>query len=203
VVVQETTYEAFGSVLSQTGSIDNVHGFSTKERDSSGLIYFGARYYDPSIGRWITKDPLTWGPDDIRLFRHDVSSTSYIKNMLINTGGDLNLSLLDFTILKNIKRILILQKASFYPQNFHRYVYCNNNPLNYIDPWGLDPADLNGDGKVDFWDDIMWFFGRRFWDLINPPGMPYPPGYGDEGPGTDDPRMPYNRKRKGKPDLIC
>ena len=30
----------------------------TKQTDASGLIYFGRRYYDPRIGRFITSDPL-------------------------------------------------------------------------------------------------------------------------------------------------
>ena len=52
-------YEAFGNVYSEKGvkGITN-YGFSTKEKDSTGLIYFGARYYNPQIGRWITKDPM-------------------------------------------------------------------------------------------------------------------------------------------------
>jgi RHS repeat-associated protein len=45
--------------LSQNGLVQNPYGFSTKEYNSkSGLIYFGARYYDPKVGRWITRDPL-------------------------------------------------------------------------------------------------------------------------------------------------
>jgi len=31
--------------------------FSGKELDATGLYYFGARYYDPGIGRWLTCDP--------------------------------------------------------------------------------------------------------------------------------------------------
>lgn len=37
----------------------NPYGFSTKEFSSqSGLIYFGARYYNPQTGRWLKPDPL-------------------------------------------------------------------------------------------------------------------------------------------------
>ena len=52
-------YEAFGNVYSEKG-VKGIteYGFSTKEKDSTGLIYFGARYYNPQIGRWITKDPM-------------------------------------------------------------------------------------------------------------------------------------------------
>jgi len=48
-----------------------------------------------------------------------------------------------------------------------------------------DPADLNGDGKVDGWDEALWFFGRRAYDLPAPPFVAYPPGYGNEGPGSN------------------
>ena len=48
--------------------------------------------------------------------------------------------------------------------------------------------DLNGDGKVDAFDTLLWFSTRRLWDFTTPPGSPYPPGYGDEGPGAIDPR---------------
>ncbi len=52
------TYTAFGEVLSQSGSTQAV-GFSTKSFSSAtGLSYFGARYYSPSLARWLTPDPL-------------------------------------------------------------------------------------------------------------------------------------------------
>jgi RHS repeat-associated protein len=69
---------------SSTAFIPNPYGFSTKEFSSqSGLIYFGARYYNPTTGRWLKPDPLG----------------------MVN-GPNL-------------------------------YAYCNNNPTNLIDPWGL------------------------------------------------------------------
>ena len=35
--------------------------FTGKERDATGLYYFGARYYDPEVARWTTVDPLRVG----------------------------------------------------------------------------------------------------------------------------------------------
>jgi RHS repeat-associated protein len=53
-------YNAFGMLIAQSGksaTINNYH-FSTKEYSPlSGLSYFGARYYNPRQGRWLTPDP--------------------------------------------------------------------------------------------------------------------------------------------------
>jgi RHS repeat-associated protein len=55
-VLQTCAYDAFGNLLTAPDPANNRQ-FLTKEEDPSGLIYFGARYYDPSIGRFITQDP--------------------------------------------------------------------------------------------------------------------------------------------------
>jgi len=58
-VVQTYDYDAFGNIVTQTGSLTNAYRYKTKEYSpETGLIFFGARYYNPLIGRFITKDPL-------------------------------------------------------------------------------------------------------------------------------------------------
>lgn len=50
--------EGFGNVLATSGSAFDSYHLTTKERDhdpNTGLYYFGARWYDPVIGRFITK----------------------------------------------------------------------------------------------------------------------------------------------------
>ncbi|OQX56015.1 MAG: hypothetical protein B5M53_03400 [Candidatus Cloacimonas sp. 4484_209] len=44
----------------------NNHKFTGKELDGSGLYYFGARYYDKGLGRWLVPDPKSL-PGDLRL----------------------------------------------------------------------------------------------------------------------------------------
>jgi RHS repeat-associated protein len=54
-------YDAFGNTLRATGTYAaaNPFRFSTKYTDTeTGLVYYGLRYYSPSLGRWINKDPL-------------------------------------------------------------------------------------------------------------------------------------------------
>ena len=73
------SYDAFGNLLSPQASGDtNRYLFSTKEFDSrSGLQFFGSRYYDPEIGRWLTPDPLGFAAGQINLY-------VYVNNNPVN-----------------------------------------------------------------------------------------------------------------------
>jgi RHS repeat-associated protein len=54
-------YDPFGKTTVATGSKaqDFAHRFSTKPLDATtGLYYYGNRYYDPETGRWPSRDPI-------------------------------------------------------------------------------------------------------------------------------------------------
>jgi RHS repeat-associated protein len=54
-------YGPFGEVIRATGSMAfvNPFRFSTKyQDDETGLLYYGYRYYNPSTGRWPSRDPI-------------------------------------------------------------------------------------------------------------------------------------------------
>ena len=51
-------YGPFGEVIRETGARGNPFGFSTKYWDETGLLYYGYRYYNASMGRWVSRDPL-------------------------------------------------------------------------------------------------------------------------------------------------
>jgi len=79
-------YNAFGKLLAQWGPMANINRmmFSSKEYDAkTGLYYYGERFYDPNLQRWLNRDP-------------------------IGEYGGINL-----------------------------YGFVNNNPLRYVDPYGL------------------------------------------------------------------
>ncbi len=54
-IVTAATYEPFGK-STVTGSESYL--YTGKEKDSTGLSYYGARYYDSELGRFITRDLL-------------------------------------------------------------------------------------------------------------------------------------------------
>ncbi len=60
-LVAEYAYDAFGNTIDVSGSMADFfpHRFSTKYYDAeTDLYYYGYRYYSPSLGRWISRDPI-------------------------------------------------------------------------------------------------------------------------------------------------
>ncbi len=60
-VVASYRYDPFGNTISKSGTLAaaNLYRFSSKEiHVNSGMYYYGYRFYDPSLQRWINRDPI-------------------------------------------------------------------------------------------------------------------------------------------------
>ncbi|MGI8446673.1 MAG: RHS repeat domain-containing protein [Streptosporangiaceae bacterium] len=57
-VVQSYSYDAWGTVTASSGTHSVEYQFAGQQTDASGLSYMRARYYDPSSGRFLGRDPL-------------------------------------------------------------------------------------------------------------------------------------------------
>jgi RHS repeat-associated protein len=69
--VKTYRYDSFGKITAQTGTLDQPFAFTGREYDSeTGLYYYRARYYDPKVGRFISKDPIGFWGGDVNLFRY-------------------------------------------------------------------------------------------------------------------------------------
>ncbi len=59
-VLEHYHYNAFGEESDSPADIQNPWRYAGKRTDpETGLVYFGKRYYSPTLGRWITADPLS------------------------------------------------------------------------------------------------------------------------------------------------
>lgn len=53
-------YDAFGALKTKTGAGDTAYRFTGELQDpqvARGLYYLRARYYDPALGRFLSRDP--------------------------------------------------------------------------------------------------------------------------------------------------
>jgi RHS repeat-associated protein len=55
-ITAESDYYPWGGELQFTNNDSNHYKFAGKERDETGLDYFGARYYSNELGRWVSAD---------------------------------------------------------------------------------------------------------------------------------------------------
>ena len=52
-------YDAYGTIVDQTGTVDQPYTYTGREFDSeSGLYYYRERYYDSKTGRFLQQDPI-------------------------------------------------------------------------------------------------------------------------------------------------
>jgi RHS repeat-associated protein len=68
--VQTYKYDSFGN-MTKTGTIVQPFTYTAREYDTeTGLYFYRARYYDAKVGRFITKDPISFAGGDINLYAY-------------------------------------------------------------------------------------------------------------------------------------
>jgi RHS repeat-associated protein len=77
-VVQAYEYDSFGKIVNQTGSIENPYAYTGREWDSeAGLYFYRARYYDPSVGRFMSQDTIGFNGGDVNFY-------TYVRSNSVN-----------------------------------------------------------------------------------------------------------------------
>ncbi len=70
-IAQRLDYDAFGAITRDTSPGFQPFGFAggLVDRDT-GLVHFGAREYDPRLGRWTSRDPVLFDGGDANLYAY-------------------------------------------------------------------------------------------------------------------------------------
>ena len=65
VVEASRAYYAYGSERAASGDLQTDRTFTGQKRDSTGLMYYNARYYDPALGTFISPDSMVPGAGQV------------------------------------------------------------------------------------------------------------------------------------------
>ena len=70
-VAQRLDYDEYGRVLTNTNPGFQPFGYAGGlYDDATGMVRFGARDFDPRVGRWMTKDPLGFGGGGSNMYEY-------------------------------------------------------------------------------------------------------------------------------------
>lgn len=127
-------YDAFGRQLQSSGSLASANRmrFSSKPwmapgvDDSAGMYYYGYRFYEPLTQRWVNRDP----------FKQLMPFAAAIRPNSLNVEYSLGVRL-------RVSPALILD-SEFLPGGANVYKFCNNSPIDCIDPNGEWPLVVGG-----------------------------------------------------------
>jgi RHS repeat-associated protein len=137
-VAQRIDYGPFGEVLFDSNPGFQPFGFAggIYDRDT-GLVRFGARDYDPEIGRWATRDAMLFAGGDGNLYRY--SSADPLNR--IDSAGYADLIILDTHLDAEI--IADAQRYAIDPNEI--VIVAHGNPFSLVHrtPRGNVRIDLN------------------------------------------------------------
>ena len=178
-IVQTLDYYPFGGsyINDQEDSFDSRSKFTGKEMDETNLHYYDARYYDSSIGRFISQDPLL-----LRIGGNELDAKAWkqsrisLKNPNKEYKKMLNkLELKDSGFKKN-KKSKLFNKTIKDPKRLNGYSYTINNPVKYIDPTGEVTEDqwstLSGNMQDNMNYDFVMMGSASMAIMICPGGQP-------------------------------
>lgn len=151
VVVGEYDYDAFGAIIGHDGA-DTNYTFTNQEYDAeSELYYFNARYYNPALGRFISRDPLL-GSDGDFLSRNQYV---YAKNnplKYIDPTGEDPVNLIS---ANGVRGMINGVKQGAYA-TWDGLVSLYNHPIDTV----IDTGKAIGGMYKDAYDDAKYLYNR-------------------------------------------
>ena len=91
-IAAKYNYSPFGKLLSSEGAMIEINPFRFSSEyvdDETSLVYYNYRYYNPSIGKWLSRDPIKeqGGYNLYNFVRNDVINYTDTLGLLGFVGG--------------------------------------------------------------------------------------------------------------------
>jgi len=134
-------YDPYGNTISSSGGLAaaNAYRFSSKENQgNSGLYYYGYRFYDPNLQRWLNRDPIA-----------ELGFAVLVRAALSGSSIDLDPSENSNAPTDRIEDNFAREDEG----DVNLYTFVVNDPLTVVDVYGL-----KGKGKHKWWPPNKWPF---------------------------------------------
>src|SRR5713101_4972084 len=189
------TFEPFGNTSTTGTATANSFAYTGRELDATGLYFYRARYYNPSLQRFISEDPIGLAGGDVNFY-------SYLRSYPIN--------LIDPFGWRPGDKYPSRRCAGWNAENdydpisrrrnleYGGFIYHNaDGTFSYTDPSANNNAGIGtADALPHFWDITIpagtqragWYHTHAAFDPgMNMPGNPAPgqPGYNWHNDGNE------------------
>jgi RHS repeat-associated protein len=153
-VVSTQEYTPWGEVRSG-GISETTLNYTGQRKDGTGLLFYGARYYDPGLARFVSADSIVPGVADgkggsaatlgydervkltpltVDFHEPKFAATASGENAITQEQG------FWFQLDNEGRQAAKYPWGPLNPQALNRYSYVLNNPLRYTDPTGHNPV---------------------------------------------------------------
>ena len=161
-VVNHITYDSYGNKLSKTSAVDCLFGFTGRAYDEVSEIQNNLnRWYDAKVGRWVSKDPISFEGMDANTYRYvgndptNVTDPNGLRHGIVviwintkNMPSNFNVKAVE----AKMNEILLAEKV-----NVHVYLKTTTRSKeSFTLGWNYDRLTYWGNGAYNWWNPMWW-----------------------------------------------
>ena len=144
LLVDSYEYDSFWNLVDFESSIWNTRLFTWREYDvDTGVYYNRARYYDPVLGRFISRDPIDVG-DDVNLYR-------YVGNNGVKFVDLMGMEKSLIFLWEDYKWTSLIRTALKYQYNRLIKEWIKPKNIIIIDEWEITTNIINEELSKNIW----------------------------------------------------